>query len=102
MKVYLSGAITGVKHADKLFERAEEKLELLGYEVVKPYKFSENLKKEYAKDNKFPKYENYKRCDIVVMINCYAIYLLENRVSSKGARLEKKIAEVLKMQIMTE
>ena len=28
--------------------------------------------------------------------------LLENWGTSKGARLEKKIAEVLKMQIMTE
>ena len=27
MRVYLSGAITGVKHADRLFARAEEKLE---------------------------------------------------------------------------
>ena len=35
-RCYLSGAITGVKHADKLFARAEEKLELLGYEVVNP------------------------------------------------------------------
>ena len=26
MRVYLSGAITGVKHADKLFARAEENL----------------------------------------------------------------------------
>lgn len=26
MRCYLSGAITGVKHADKLFARAEEKL----------------------------------------------------------------------------
>jgi hypothetical protein len=34
MRVYVSGAITGVKHADKLFARAEEKLKLEGYEVV--------------------------------------------------------------------
>ena len=102
MKVYLSGAITGVKHADKLFARAEEKLELLGYEVVNPYKFGEYLKKEYAKENKVPKYENYMRGDIELLINCDAIYLLENWGTSKGARLEKKIAEVLKMQIMTE
>ena len=39
MRCYISGAITGVKHADKLFARAEEKLELEGYEVVNPYKF---------------------------------------------------------------
>ena len=48
MRVYLSGAITGVKHADKLFARAEEKLELEGYDVVNPYKFGEYLKKENA------------------------------------------------------
>ena len=101
-RCYLSGAITGVKHADKLFARAEEKLELLGYEVVNPYKFGEYLKKEYAKENKVPKYENYMRGDIELLINCDAIYRLENWETSKGARLEKKIAEVLKMQIMTE
>lgn len=82
--------------------RAEEKLELLGYEVVNPYKFGEHLKKEYAKENKVPNYENYMRGDIELLINCDAIYLLENWGTSKGARLEKKIAEVLKMQIMTE
>lgn len=102
MRVYISGAITGVKHADKLFARAEEKLELLGYDVVNPYKFGEHLKKEYAKKNKVPKYENYMRGDIELLINCDAIYLLENWGTSKGAKLEKKIAEVLKMQIMTD
>ena len=102
LKCYISGAITGVKHADKLFAKAEEKLELEGYEVVNPYKFGEQLKKEYEKENKFPKYENYMRGDIELLINCDAIYLLDNWGTSKGARLEKKIAEALKMQIMTE
>ena len=102
MRVYISGKITGVKHADKLFARAEEKLELLGYEVVNPYKFGEYLKKEYSKENKVPKYEDYMRGDIGLLITCDAIYLLENWGTSKGARLEKKIAEVLKMQIMTD
>ena len=101
-RCYISGAITGVKHADKLFARAEEKLELQGYEVVNPYKFGEYLKKEYAKKNKVPRYENFMHDDIALLINCDAIYLLNNWGTSKGARLEKKIAEVLKMQIMTE
>ena len=57
---------------------------------------------EYAKENKVPAYENYMRGDIELLINCDAIYLLENWGTSKGARLEKKIAEVLKMQIMTD
>lgn len=100
MRCYISGTITGVKHADKLFARAEEKLKLLVYEVVNPYKFGEHLNKEYAKENKVPKYENYMRGDIELLINCDAIYLLENCGTSKGAMLEKKIAEVLKMQIM--
>lgn len=102
MRVYISGAITGVKHANKLFARAQEKLELEGYEVVNPYKFGEYLKKEYAKENKVPTYENYMKDDINLLLNCDAIYLLENWGTSKGARLEKKIAEVLKMQIMTD
>ena len=102
MRCYISGAITGVKHADKLFARAEEKLELLGYDVVNPYKFGEHLKKEYAKENKVLEYEDYMRADIALLIGCDAIYLLENWGTSKGARLEKKIAEVLKMQIMTD
>ena len=102
MRVYISGAITGVKHADKLFARAEEKLELLGYDVVNPYKFGEHLKKEYAKENKVPAYEDYMKDDINLLFYCDAIYLLENWGTSKGARLEKKIAEVLKMQIMTD
>ena len=97
-----NNAYTGVKHADKLFARADKKLELEGYEVVNPYKFGEHLKKEYAKENKVPAYENYMRGDIELLINCDAIYLLENWGTSKGARLEKKIAEVLKMQIMTD
>lgn len=62
----------------------------------------ENIDMEYAKENKVPAYENYMRGDIELLINCDAIYLLENWGTSKGARLEKKIAEVLKMQIMTD
>lgn len=102
MRCYISGAITGVKHADKLFARAEEKLELLGYEVVNPYKVGKHLKKVFTIEHKVPKYEDYMRCDIKLLIDCDAIYLLENWGTSKGARLEKKIAEVLKMQIMTD
>lgn len=102
MRVYISGGITGVKHADKLFARAEEKLELLGYEVVNPFKFGKHLEKEYAKEGKVPKYENYMRGDIELLINCDAIYLLENWGTSKGAKLEKKIAEALCMEIMTD
>ena len=102
MRVYISGKITGVKNANELFTRAEKKLELEGYEVINPFEFGEYLKKEYAKENKVPKYENYMRGDIELLINCDAIYLLENWGTSKGASLEKKIAEVLDMQIMTE
>ena len=69
----------------------------------KEYKSKEHCTcKECSKENKVPKYENYMRGDIELLINCDAIYLLENWGTSKGARLEKKIAEVLKMQIMTE
>lgn len=102
MRVYISGGITGVKNANKLFARAEEKLELEGYEVVNPFKVGRPLEKECAKEHRVPKYEEYMRADIEQLIHCDAIYLLENWGTSKGARLEKKIAEVLKMQIMTE
>lgn len=66
MRVYISGAITGVKHADKLFARAEEKLELEGYEVVNPYKFGEHLTQsqdslKWTKDlNKARVYKGYR------------------------------------------
>ena len=65
-RCYISGAITGIKHADKPFARAEEKLELEGYQVVNPYKFGEHLTQsqdslKWTKDlNKARVYKGYR------------------------------------------
>jgi hypothetical protein len=92
MKIYISGKITGLPfdEAFKMFENAENELKFRGYEVVNPMKLlhEHNLS-----------WESYMREDLIAMMKCDAIYLLPNYHESKGALIEKQLAETLKFVI---
>lgn len=86
--VYLSGAITGLKTSvvAKEFGEAEARLELLGFSVVNP--LSNGLSEKHS-------WEEHMRADIALMLDCDAIYIVNNIVTSKGAKLELSIARAL-------
>lgn len=87
MKVYISGQISGlpIEEAMAKFEKAEADLTNKGYEVVNPMKNGISFKAPW---------ELHMAMDIVLLIGCQAIYLLLDWGNSKGATLEKNIAEL--------
>lgn len=95
MKTYISGQISGL-HPDlvkDIFEQAEAQLLSFGHEPVSPLK------------NGLPEDATYKEHlskDIYLLLQCKAIYLLANWRESKGARVEKKVAEEYGLKIIEQ
>ena len=94
-KVYISGAITGLpfNKVTEKFEKAEIELHVQGYEVVSPLKTGIPYHAPW---------EIHIAIDIVLLIGCDAIYLLQDWKYSKGATLEKNIAEILGKKMIYE
>ena len=86
-KIYISGKIGGLSEQEvrAKFEAAEMELTAEGYEVVNPAK------------NGLPfnaPWEVHVAIDIILLLGCDSIYLLPCWEQSKGATLEKNIADV--------
>ena len=93
MKIYISGQVSGLPMEDNIakFGKVEKELITQGYEVVSPLK------------NGIPynaPWEVHIAMDILLLMSCEAIYLLPDWAYSKGATLEKKIAEFTGKQII--
>lgn len=94
MRVYISGKITGIEDtAHQLFEAAEIELQKQGFKTVNP------LKLNHVHDKSW---ESYMKEDVKALCDCDAIYLLDNWKDSKGAKIERKIAEYLGLIVLTE
>lgn len=94
MKIYISGKITGIEEqAEKLFQVAEDRLTAEGYDVINPFKINLDQNKSW---------EAYMREDVKALCDCDCVYMLLNWQDSKGARIEKQIAEYLKIKIIYE
>ncbi len=86
MKIYISGKISGLDRDEVVekFTKAEESLTAAGYQVVNPLR--NGLPYEAP-------WESHMAMDIIHLLGCDGIYLLPCWTDSKGAMLEKKIAE---------
>ncbi len=102
MKVYISGPITLFGDYQACFKKAEEHLVGLGYGVINPVDFGKYLEEKYKEEGKTPKWENYMRGDIELLLSCDGIYMLKGWEKSKGAKLEHEIATALKIKMMYE
>ena len=94
MKVYISGKITGDPDYKEKFERVEKKLLECGYIPVNPIKVSP------YDENKI--WSDYMKEDIKAMMDCDAIYMIADWFTSKGARVEHTLAEILEIKIIYE
>lgn len=68
--IYISGAITGTTDYMKRFERAENDLIFLGYEVVNPAKTNANLPEICT-------HEDYMTVSMAELKICDTIYMLK-------------------------
>lgn len=94
-RVYISGKTTGtpIDRAREKFEKAEQTIIKKGMEAINPMK------------NGLPAsapWESHMAIDIVLLMSCDTIYLLPCWETSKGATLEKNIAEITGKKIIYE
>jgi hypothetical protein len=94
-KIYISGKITGLPSGEvqAKFEAAKKFVSEQGYEAVSP--LENGLPFDYP-------WIQHLKMDIMLLMDCDAIYLLSDWCDSKGAMLEKNIAEALGMEMIYE
>lgn len=94
-KVYICGKISGLHVNDvrQKFEQAEKLIIEQGYIPVNPTKNGLPHNKPW---------EQHMALDIILLMGCDAIYLLADWEDSRGARIEKAIAELLNKELIFE
>jgi hypothetical protein len=87
MRTYISGKITGLSlvEAERLFQQAEDSLT---GEVVNPMKLPAQLN-----------WTDYMVADIAELLTCTHVFMLDNWMDSKGARVEHAIARSMGLVI---
>lgn len=90
-KMYISGPISGYDTDERMeaFGRASKKAETMGYKAVNPM----------ADPIDGWEWDEYMRRDIAMLCKCDAIMLMSGWENSKGACLEKQIADALGMEM---
>lgn len=89
--VYISGAMSGIKDYNyPLFFQTEEELNKRGVKAINPARLG--YVDEYS-------WNDYLRRDIKALMDADAILMLKGWGKSKGASLEKYIAEEIGMQV---
>jgi hypothetical protein len=93
MRVYIAGPMTGMpEYNHPAFFAAEDQLRSMGYSPINPAR-------QFSRGVELP-YEVYLRTAIQMVIISDAICLLPGWRRSKGAQLERHIADALGMEVM--
>lgn len=95
MKVYISGQITGLNYneAKANFEAAEELLTAIGMVPVNPMNNGIQINAPW---------EKHMVKDIEMLMSCQGIMMLSNWTGSRGARIEKFIADEMGLIVLYE
>lgn len=91
-RIYISGPVTDNTRYREQFGAAERLLRIKGWKVCNPVK--------HEKDGN--EWSYYIRKDIRKLLKCDAIYMMRGWSKSKGARLERILADSLGMRIVYE
>lgn len=92
--VYISGPMTGVPALNfPAFHRAAARFRALGHQVVNPAELD-------TQDTIELSWSDYLRRDIKQLVDCTHIALLPGWQHSRGAQLEKHIADALGMSVV--
>jgi hypothetical protein len=94
-RVYISGPISGYDLAERkeAFASAANRFRRQGYYVVNPMEIQ--LPKDAS-------WSDYMRADIRALMDCDIIYMLSGWHASRGATIERNLAEELGMKVMLE
>lgn len=95
MKIYLSGKISGtdLTHTHKRFSDVATTLRALGHEVTNP--LCNGL-------SETDPWEDHIAKDIINLIGCEGIYMLQGWEDSQGARIEHAVAKEIGLKVMYE
>lgn len=95
MKIYISGKITGLplSEARQRFADAAALLNAIGFEAVNP--LNNGLQESAG-------WKEHMVADIRMLLECDAIYMMDNWMQSKGASIEYDIANRLNMDVWFE
>ncbi len=95
MKIYLSGKISGtdLDYVRRLFDKVATTLRALGHEVTNPLC---NGLSEAAP------WEEHIAKDIINLMDCEGIYMLQGWEDSQGARIEHAVAKEIGLKVMYE
>lgn len=93
MKIYISGKITGLAFMDiyPKFKKAEETISELGHEPLNPIVISPYYQHKTWQDYMVEDIEALITADAILMLPCWG--------QSKGARIERAIAQELDLKI---
>ena len=107
MRIYISGPMSGLENLNRdEFSRMASLLQAKGHEPVNPHdiiptrriQMTAGYIEEPIKD---PKYLDYLKADIAVLMTCDAYVLLDGWRDSNGSRIEKGLADDLGIPNMT-
>lgn len=95
MKIYLSGKISGtdLDYVRRLFDKVATTLRALGHEVINP--LCNGL-------SETDPWEEHIAKDIINLIDCEGIYMLQGWEDSQEARIEHAIAKEIGLKVMYE
>lgn len=93
-KIYLCGAISGLdlKRVRALFQIAQNKIATNWRVVMNP--FDNGLSEEDS-------WEDHMRADIKMLMECDALYVVNDISKSKGAKIELNLARALGIKVMS-
>lgn len=94
---YISGPMSGIEHFNYPAFFDAEKILKKFCKVVNPARISEQIEAEKAN----PTYSDYFKADVLQLMNCDCLFLLKGWESSRGATLEKRLAEALEIPCFT-
>jgi len=87
MRVYISGAITDQPDLNRAeFRRVEKLLRAMGHSPTNPHNLKHGKERTWLE---------YMTTDIKALLACDAFVMLDGWESSRGARIEKRLADDL-------
>ena len=91
--IYISGPITGIPEGNRpAFAAMAARLRADGHTVINPHELFREVFRPLT-------WEDYMRDDLTALLTCTHLVLLPGWESSRGARLEKYVAEHLGMSV---
>lgn len=98
MTVYISGPITNNPNYEDDFADAYIRLHNLGYNPTSPVDIGRELRRKMGRE---PTWAEYMREDIKALMDCDGILFIEGSETSVGSRVERAMAYMVDIQVVT-